>query len=653
MCLRRYGFFSNPELPLWVNRLNAVASMDKRIYFSHPHTMAMHDLCTTISPPIGTKHLLGLGLKFCIERGTPNQKLLDGILRLRHSLRLREWLDRTHPFRDDETSGYIPGLYVNSDWEPPDCTGDTELALMHYGDKLSKLTKSISNYKRFNLDKFQLTLLDELKQDSRFIIWQADKNLGPCIIERPNYIRRCLDDHLLNAATYQPLTREQADAHAADTQDKLKTVLSEQYDEISIAEQTYFERSFKLEHRMPQFYCTAKVHKTPWSTRPVISCVGSFNEVFSKWTDYQLKRLLPLTTTYLKDSYEALADLRALGRLPLGAKIFTADAVSMYTNIDITHGVETFHKWLNEFEPEIPPDFPRELFLETLQLVMENNVFQFDDTYWLQKTGTAMGTSAACMYATLYYAYHERTVLIPKYGQNLHYFKRFIDDIFGIWIPIPGGPSWEDFLVDLDAFGLLRWTANPPSDRAIFLDLDISINTNNIIETKTYQKPMNLYLYIPPISAHPVGCLRGLVFGNLRRFWIQNTHREDYISVAKHFAERLIERGHPAHTIETLFMEAAKRFDETAKHPTTTPVVANANSLINPDPAQYYFHLEYHPRGIPRQEIRNLFDNTVGKHLPPYKFTIAYSRPKNLRDALMRTRMEETAGCRATDIINS
>jgi hypothetical protein len=81
----------------------------------------------------------------------------------------------------------------------------------------------------------------------------------------------------------------------------------------------------------------------------------------------------------------------------------------MYTNIDITHGIEIFHKWLNEFEPEIPFDFPKEFFLETLQLVMENNVFQFDDTYWHQKTGTAMGTSAACMYATLYYAYHEAT----------------------------------------------------------------------------------------------------------------------------------------------------------------------------------------------------------------------------------------------------
>eukprot|EP00978_Attheya_sp_CCMP212_P042552 scaffold261390_cov35-Attheya_sp.AAC.1 len=78
--------------------------MDARIYFSHPHNMAMHDLCTTTSVPLSTKNLLSLGLKFCIERGRPNQKLPDGIFRLRHALRLREWLERTFPFRnDDET----------------------------------------------------------------------------------------------------------------------------------------------------------------------------------------------------------------------------------------------------------------------------------------------------------------------------------------------------------------------------------------------------------------------------------------------------------------------------------------------------------------------------------------------------------------------
>jgi hypothetical protein len=111
--------------------MNAVSSMDARIYFSHPHTMAMHDLCTTTSVPLSTKNLLGLRLvKFCIERGCPNQKLPGGIFQLRHALRLREWLERTFPFRNDDETGYIPGLYVKSEWEPPKCTRNTELGLI-------------------------------------------------------------------------------------------------------------------------------------------------------------------------------------------------------------------------------------------------------------------------------------------------------------------------------------------------------------------------------------------------------------------------------------------------------------------------------------------------------------------------------------------
>ena len=47
-----------------------------------------------------------------------------------------------------------------------------------------------------------------------------------------------------------------------------------------------------------------------------------------------------------------------------------------------------------------------------------------------------MGTSAACMWATIYYVHHEVKTLLLKYQKYLHDGKltRWIDDIFGIWI---------------------------------------------------------------------------------------------------------------------------------------------------------------------------------------------------------------------------
>ena len=52
---------------------------------------------------------------------------------------------------------------------------------------------------------------------------------------------------------------------------------------------------------------------------------------------------------------------------------------------------------------------------QATELVMTNNVFQMDDTFWLQLMGTAMGTNAACMFATICFSHQEETKLLPKY----------------------------------------------------------------------------------------------------------------------------------------------------------------------------------------------------------------------------------------------
>jgi hypothetical protein len=65
---------------------------------------------------------------------------------------------------------------------------------------------------------------------------------------------------------------------------------------------------------------------------------------------------------------------------------------------------------------------------------MENNIFKFDDTFWLQTQGTAMGTPAAPLYSIFTFGYHENTAIILTFQSNLICYKRFIDDIFGVWL---------------------------------------------------------------------------------------------------------------------------------------------------------------------------------------------------------------------------
>ena len=96
--------------------------------------------------------------------------------------------------------------------------------------------------------------------------------------------------------------------------------------------------------------------------------------------------------------------------------------------------------------------------MDALQLLMTNNVFQFGDTYWLQKVGTAMGAPPAPPWATIFFGILEKTVL-ARFGQKLQIYRCFIDDVLGIWMvdpdPVEYFRQWTSF-IDLmqDYYGL-------------------------------------------------------------------------------------------------------------------------------------------------------------------------------------------------------
>jgi hypothetical protein len=172
---------------------------------------------------------------------------------------------------------------------------------------------------------------------------------------------------------------------------------------------------------------------------------------------------------------------------------------------------------------------PVDFVIEALAKIMRSNIFQFGDTYWKQTRGCAMGTSTAVNYAYLYVCLLEVQRLLPRYKTCLLFFKRFIDDGIRVWLPPSNDQlTWDAFLRCLNQWGTLRWTCNGHVDSLIFMDLWISIGPDRHLIFQTYQKPMNLYLYMPPGSVHPGKMLRSLIFGRLRTYWLQNTHLRDF-----------------------------------------------------------------------------------------------------------------------------
>ena len=67
----------------------------------------------------------------------------------------------------------------------------------------------------------------------------------------------------------------------------------------------------------------------------------------------------------------------------------------MYTNIDTAHPLKTISEFLRNATICCHVDINADNVIAALTIIMRHNVFTFDNRYWVQLTGTAMGAPEA------------------------------------------------------------------------------------------------------------------------------------------------------------------------------------------------------------------------------------------------------------------
>ena len=322
-------------------------------------------------------------------------------------------------------------------------------------------------------------------------------------MEREVYIEEACRQHLRNERNYKQLSKREANFYMQKMKILLYRSLSKYKEDLPDHERRYLATAVKKYYgKFARFRQTGKMHKLkppPPPMRPIVCCAGTFMNCWSTWLASQLSMLRGQVKSYVKDYQQVLDETRAL-QIPFGAMLFTGDAVSMFNNIDPNHAIPVISRWMEKLNDEgkLPSGFMLEAVKEAMTLIMRNNFFEFGNLYFLQLVGTAMGTSSANDWATIYYGIHESTCLEPKWGKYLLMFVRFLDDMNGVWTGNHTN-KWEEFKEDMNKFGILRWEVSGLSREVDFLDLTLTIENGRIV-SKTYQKPLNLFLYLPPTS---------------------------------------------------------------------------------------------------------------------------------------------------------
>ena len=72
---------------------------------------------------------------------------------------------------------------------------------------------------------------------------------------------------------------------------------------------------------------------------------------------------------------------------------------------------------------------------------------------------------------------------------------------------------------------------------------------------------MNLYLYLHHASAHPPGVLKGMINGSLCQYYLQISHRSDYLRMIRLLGDQLVAWGHNQALLNNMMVKAAQKIE--------------------------------------------------------------------------------------------
>ena len=556
-------------------------------------------------------------------------------------------------------------LYVKSKFVAPSCSGKLYQAVGRFEEAIDKLRRSLPSYRRFNFRPLHRRALSTCKLLG-LVYHPADKGVGPYVAPRGTYFRQGFKEHLSNTYNYVKVSPDDAAAELLAQKVEFKKIFQEFKHTLDDNVITYFNRSFHNDRlvacRCPALYFLWKVHKAYASVRPVIACCGSFPEIFSIYLDECLKRLVQdELSTYVISVDQLINTLSTKfpGPLPLGAKLFSVDAVGMYGNIDTTHGISVTKRFMKLYGDRIKGfNIPYEFVVKCLTLIMKKNIFRFGDTFWKQVNGTAMGTSCAINYAFLYMGLLEMLELLKDFELWMPFYGRFIDDGIGIWLTLAPGASraWGEFKKRLNNWGKLRWTNTGHVNSLVFLDLTISINAKRCLEFKTYRKESNLHLYLPPNSAHPPDTLRSIIHSRVRAYFLHNTHYVDLRAECVTLAKDFIRCGWEWKDLSPHFNDAQGTLQNQGRYNMLKQAMKTRREKDMEKPAEQLmvFKLQFHPRGLTRRQLADIYRSSgLAELQPERRFICAQLRPPNLRDRICSTILQDIPGDNPSDYLTT
>ena len=536
-------------------------------------------------------------------------------------------------FKDEDSE--IPEYWIPSDKIPQKVIPEIETALL----KLRHEIVVNSNNTKRNISTTHIKNLNKLLDNPNIIIITADKNLGYTIASINWYKTTCLE-HLESNAYTECTTEFLKDDNGRASIDKIKTNL---HTLINLHQHILHSSEIKWilqpqEYKPMKFYILAKIHKNPIKGRPIVPSMTWITHHLSQWIANQLNPLIPNLQWVLKDSNELLRTFHTINsnknlkKSSILSYILSADVEALYPNMNIETGLILTKNLLTELQWETQDKI--NFLVDAMSFVLTQGYMTFEDRIFQQRDGAAMGSPMIPPYANIYMYMLERNTVYKYYQSGiLKLYRRFIDDIFIIVQCIDN----EKILQLKNDFNnihpqiRLSWTEQ--SQKCNFLDLTVWLSFKNHIHTNVYQKPLNIYAYLPYHSYHTNNQKSGFIKAEALRYL--RISEKDFDTIIELFKIRLQRRGYPLNFITQAIKDIL--WEDRLKH-----LFKSTKKIKN---LPFLYKILYSPAHTHKQ-LRNALNSFTSRMKASsktpdnlkQKITICYKLPRKLHHLILKNR---------------
>ena len=522
--------------------------------------------------------LLSKGLKFTPTPKSNKTELESDIKEFNRRLRLKEYFyesdenseSDTEENSDPDSKTGKPLLRNKSNWNPkPNRVPLLDTCI----DMLSKTAKELGSLPvkpcRDNLSKDERQALQELQQNTDIIIKEADKGGAICIMNKSFYSSK-MKQMLLDRDTYSEIESNNSKQILLEIKE-----LSKKYSKCLFKEEEEYITKFEM--KTSNLYGLPKIHKSKLikdaieqqnseyinitdpndlKFRPIIAGPASVTSRLSQLVDCILKDIPQHTQSFVRDDIHFLSKLNRKLSQTENYQLITFDVESLYTNIDKDLGIKAIKFWVHKHRDKIDPRFTEDFICDAIRIVLENNTFHFDNKFYLQIKGTAMGTKMAPTYANLVLAYLEEqlyqkisTEKGDEFGNFIrHNYLRYLDDCFIVWPTSKYNLDYFQSEIN-NLHPNFKFTKESSPSEIAFLDIWVYIKDHTIF-TDIYYKPTDSHQMLHFRSNHPRHTRHSIPYSQARRLCtiIDEPERRDkrLIEMKTFF----IERGYPSDLVD-------------------------------------------------------------------------------------------------------